>query len=175
MLASLCCAFCCPGSVSWAEATVSRRCAGTWPLRGSSICTASPPPPHGGTGQCAWAPASWPVGSAAGCRAGVDPLPRFQHSAPMVTSNPEGFRILSPLWGGTLCFCPAPNSSSATAACLNSANPLGHTGRPALTIPEQPGSWAPGLPSGPAGADPCSPTSAPALFPVSSLSGQGHS
>lgn len=105
-----------------------------------------PSPPHGGTGQCAWAPASWPVGSAAGRRAGVDPLPRFQHSAPTVTSNPEGFRILSPLWGSTLCFCPVPNSPSATPACLNRANPLGHTGRPALTHPRaarQLGTWPP--------------------------------
>lgn len=180
MLASLCRSFCCPGSDSWAEPLVCRDLASSGILELPGQSNGKPSPPRGGTGQCAWTLASWLVGSAAGRRAGVDPLTEFQHSAPtvqpsLVTSNLEGFRILSPLWGSTLCFCPVLSSSSVTPAWLNRASPLGHTGRPALTIPEQPGSWAPGLPSGPAGAHSYSPTLAPALFSVSSLSGQGHS
>lgn len=150
MLASLCCAFWCPGSASWAEATVSRRCAGTWPPQGSSICTASPmgghPLPMVALDSAPWHRVHGQWGVRRATEQGLTLSPDSSILHPQVTSNPEGFRILSTLWGSTLCFCPVPNSSSVTPACLNRANPLGHTGRPALTHPRaarQLGTWPP--------------------------------
>ena len=96
---------------------------GVLDLHGQS--TGRPPPPHGGTGQRAWAPASWPVGSAAGCRAGVDPLPRFQHSAPMVTSNPEGFRILVPVVGRHSLFLSSAQLLLSDSSLLEQSKPPG--------------------------------------------------